>query len=416
MSDFDFVLYNGAVKIIVLGAGASGLFYSLFAASHGHEVLILESNEKAGKKMYITGKGRCNLTNDSSVKECISNVVRNPKFLYSCFSKWNAEDTIAFFNDHGCPVKTERGNRVFPESDKSSDAINCLLRECKKSGVEILFHQKAKSVKKVGNHFLIETENRTFESDALVIATGGKSYPQTGSTGDGYSFAKSFGHQIVYPVAALCPIKIKENPNRGMLELTLKNVSLTAENASFKKTLFGDMEFLPNRITGPISLSMSSLINRIGKVDLHLDFKPALDEQTLDARILREIKAQPNKDVRYLLSRMLPMDILDFFLEKCDVAEDLPLNSLSKDGRKQILHLLKQFPLSFDGLDSIEKGIVTSGGVSVDEINAKNLESKRVPGLYFIGEVLDVDAFTGGFNMQIAFSTAYAAADSLPYE
>lgn len=416
MSDFDFVLYNGAVKIIVLGAGASGLFYSIFAASHGHEVLILESNEKAGKKMYITGKGRCNLTNNSSVKECISNVVRNPKFLYSCFSKWSAEDTIAFFNDHGCPVKTERGNRVFPESDKSSDAINCLLRECKKAGVEILFHQKAKSAKKVGDHFLVETENRTFESDALVIATGGKSYPQTGSTGDGYSFAKGFGHQIVYPVAALCPIKIKEKPSRGMLELALKNVSLTAENASFKKTLFGDLEFLPNRITGPISLSMSSLINRVGKVDLHLDFKPALDEQTLDARILREIKAQPNKDVRYLLSRMLPMDILDFFLEKCDVAEDLPLNSLSKEGRKQILHLLKQFPLSFDGLDSIEKGIVTSGGVSVDEINAKNLESKRVPGLYFIGEVLDVDAFTGGFNMQIAFSTAYAAADSLPYE
>ena len=403
------------MRIIVIGAGASGLFYSAHAASRGHEVLVLESNEKAGKKMYITGKGRCNLTNNSSVRDCVNNVVRNPKFLYSCFSKWSPEDTINYFNEHGCPVKTERGNRVFPESDKSSDAINCLLQECKKGKVEIRYREKALQIKKQGETFFVGTQAGTLKGDVLVIATGGKSYPQTGSTGDGYAFAKGFGHQIVYPVAALCPIRIQEKPSRGMLELTLKNVELTAEKEGFKKTLFGDLEFLPNAITGPIALTMSSLINRIGKVNLRLDFKPALDEEKLDNRIIREVASTPNKDVRHLISRMLPMDMLDFFFAKCPIPEEEQLNSLTKGQRRELVNLLKQFPLTFESLDSIESGIITSGGVSVDEIDAKTMESKRVPNLYFIGEVLDVDAFTGGFNLQIAFSTAYAAADALGY-
>ena len=401
------------MKIIVIGAGASGLFYAAQAASRGHEVMVLESNEKAGKKMYITGKGRCNLTNNSSVRDCINNVVRNPKFLYSCFSKWTPENTIDYFNEHGCPVKTERGNRVFPESDKSSDAINCLLRECKKVGVSIHYEEKVVQAKKEGDRFLVKTKKASYESDALVIATGGKSYPQTGSTGDGFAFAKGFGHQIVYPVPALCPILIEEKPSRGMLELTLKNVELTAENENFRKTLFGDLEFLPDAITGPIALTMSSLINRVGKVRLSLDFKPALNEGKLDARIVREVAAAPNKDVRYLLGRMLPMDMLAFFFAKCSVPEELALNSLMKVQRKELVSLLKKFPLVFVGLNSNEKGIITSGGVSVDEIDAKTMESKRIPNLYFIGEVLDVDALTGGFNLQIAFSTAYAAANSL---
>ncbi|MBO4540934.1 MAG: NAD(P)/FAD-dependent oxidoreductase [Bacilli bacterium] len=403
------------MRITVIGAGASGLFYAAQAASRGHEVILLESNEKAGKKLYLTGKGRCNVTNNSLVRECVNNVVRNPKFLYSCFSKWSPEDTIQFFESRGCPLKSERGNRVFPVSDKSSDIINCLLRECQNNHVEIRYHEKAVKVKKEENQFFVKTERGGVLSDVLVIATGGKSYPQTGSTGDGYAFGKAFGHQVVYPVAALCPIRIAEKPSRGMLELTLKNVELTAEKEEFKKTWFGDLEFLPNAITGPIALTMSSLINRLGEVSLHLDFKPALEEEKLDARIIREVAAQPNKDVRYLLSRMLPMDILDFFFRKCAIQEDLPLNSLTKSQRKELVSLLKRFPLSFEGLDSIEKGIVTSGGIVVDEIDAKTMESKRVEKLYFIGEVLDVDAFTGGFNLQIAFSTAYAAADALGY-
>ncbi len=401
------------MKIIVIGAGAAGLFYAAHAASFDHEVVVLESNEKAGKKMYITGKGRCNLTNHSSVRDCINNVVRNPKFLYSCFSRWSPENTMDYFNEHGCPVKTERGNRVFPESDKSSDAINCLLRECKKEGADIRYNEKVIQAKKEGDRFLIKTKKAIYESDVLVIATGGKSYPQTGSTGDGYAFAKGFGHQIVYPVPALCSILIEEKPSRGMLELTLKNVELKAEKEGFKKALFGDLEFLPDAITGPIALTMSSLINRLGKVKLSLDFKPALDEEKLDARIIREVAATPNKDVHYLASRMLPMDMLDFFFAKCPVPEELPLNSLTKAQRKELVSLLKKFPLTFLGLDSIEKGIITSGGVSVDEVDAKTMESKRVPNLYFIGEVLDVDALTGGFNLQIAFSTAFAAASAL---
>lgn len=401
------------MKIICIGAGASGLFYALWAARFGHDVLLLESNEKAGKKMYITGKGRCNVTNDSSVKEHIQNVVRNPKFLYSAFSKWNAEDTIAFFNDRGCPLKTERGNRVFPVSDKASDVINCLWSECKKAGVRIQYRERVQSAAKENGRFVVKTMHGGYESDLLVIATGGKSYPQTGSTGDGYSFAKAFGHQIVYPVASLCPILIQEKPSRDMLDLTLKNVSLTAENASFKKSLFGDLEFLPNAVSGPIALTMSSLINRVGKVALSLDFKPALDEEKLNNRILREVAGAPNKDIRFLLSTMLPMAMLDFFFAKVNFDQGQALNSLTKEQRKILVASLKRFPLTFLGLDSIEKGIVTSGGVLVDEVNAKSMESKLVPGLYFIGEVLDVDAFTGGFNMQIAFSTAYAAASAL---
>ncbi|MCR5491795.1 MAG: NAD(P)/FAD-dependent oxidoreductase [Bacilli bacterium] len=398
------------MKIICIGAGASGLFFSLNAANNGHEVILLESNERAGRKLAITGKGRCNITNDCPVNEVIEKVLSNPKFLYSAVAGFSPRDAIEWFNAHGCELKTERGNRVFPVSDQSSDVVNALLRECDKAGVKIIYRQKVTSIRQSEEGFKVFTKDRAYAAEKVVIATGGKSYPLTGSTGDGYAFALSFHHSIVPPVSALCPIKIKERIDPKMTTLTLKNVALTASAEKFHKTLFGDMEFLPNAITGPISLSMSSLINRKGYVELSLDFKPALDNEKLNNRILREISETPNESVMHLIRTLLPSDIIPFFVQHAGTPTAKQLNSFTKEDRAKLVRDLKAFPLTYDGLDGIEKGIVTSGGVSTKEINSKTMESKLVPGLYFIGEVIDVDAFTGGFNLQIALSTAYAAA------
>ena len=259
-------------------------------------------------------------------------------------------------------------------------------------------------------------KDKTYEADRLVIATGGLSYPSTGSTGDGYKFAKQFGHTVIEPKSALCPIKIKETIRHEMLDLTLKNVSLTCRNDSFSRTIFGDLEFLPGSITGPIVLSMSSLINRVGDVKMYLDLKPALDEEKLDKRLLREIENNPNKDVKYLLSTLLPGSLIEFFTENTGTDTTVVLNSLKKEKRLKLLNDLKRFELTFMGLESIDKGIVTSGGVDAGEIDPKTMGSRICEDLYFIGEVLDVDALTGGFNLQIALSTAYSCAVSMKQE
>ena len=400
-------------KIICIGAGASGLFFALNCADEDHEVMLIDSNSKVGRKMYISGKGRCNITNDCDVKEFISNVVRNPRFLYSAINSFKPADTIAFFNEHGCPLKTERGNRVFPVSDRAADIIDCLYNECKKRKVKFCFEEKVKTVNRNTDGFMIRTDKKEYQCDRLIIATGGKSYPLTGSTGDGYNFAKQFGHEIIELKSALCPLRIKEKINKELLDLTLKNVALTASNTHFKKTIFGDLEFLPGSITGPIALSMSSLINREQDIKLTLDLKPALDEATLDKRLLREIDKEPNKDVRYLLNTLLPKPFIPFFLNNTATDPTVVLNSFSKTMRQQLLKDLKHLPLSYAGLEDIEKGIVTSGGVDVKQIDPKTMESKLCKGLYFIGEVLDVDAFTGGFNLQIALATGYSCAKAI---
>ena len=260
---------------------------------------------------------------------------------------------------------------------------------------------------------MIRTDKKEYQCDRLIIATGGKSYPLTGSTGDGYAFAREFGHEIIELKSALCPLRIKEKINKELLDLTLKNVALTASNSHFKKTIFGDLEFLPGSITGPIALSMSSLINREQDIKLTLDLKPALDEATLDKRLLREIDKEPNKDVRYLLNTLLPKPFIPFFLNNTATDPTVILNSFSKTMRQQLLKDLKHLPLSYAGLEDIEKGIVTSGGVDVKQIDPKTMESKLCKGLYFIGEVLDVDAFTGGFNLQIALATGYSCAKAI---
>ena len=401
------------VKIVCIGAGASGLFFALNCADDDHEVVLLDSNRKAGRKMYISGKGRCNITNNCDTKGFIRNVIRNPKFLYGAINRFKPSDTIDFFNEHGCPLKTERGNRVFPMSDKSSDIIDCLVKECRKKKVDIRFEQKVTKIEKKDDYFIIFTKDQKYIADKLVIATGGKSYPSTGSPGDGYLFAKQFGHTITELKSALCPIRIRESISNDMLKMTLKNVSLTAKNDHFSKTIFGDMEFLKGCITGPIVLSMSSLINRETDMELSLDFKPALDEKKLDNRLLREIQGSPNKDVRHLLTTLLPREIIGFFIENTDTDPELPLHSLTKETRQQLLNDLKHFCLSYQGLEDIDKGIVTSGGVDVNEIDPKTMGSKLCKDLYFIGEVLDVDALTGGFNLQIALSTAYSCAQGI---
>ena len=401
---------NTKTRIICIGAGASGLFFALNAKNDENEVILIDSNSKVGRKMYISGKGRCNITNNCDSRQFINNVVRNPKFLYSAINRFTPADTISFFNEHDCPLKTERGNRVFPVSDRSSDIIDCLFRECRRRKVDIRFDEKAEKIVKEENIYRVICKNNTYEADRLVIATGGKSYPSTGSTGDGYKFAREFGHKITELKSALCPIRIKEVIRHNMLDLTLRNVSLTCRSNRFDKTLFGDLEFLPGSISGPIALSMSSLINRLDEVEMYLDLKPALDEEKLDKRLLREIEKNPNRDLRYLLGTLLPSSFIEFFVENSATDTTLILNSLTKEKRLKLLNDLKHFKLTYEGLEDIEKGIVTSGGVDVGEIDPKTMESKISKGLYFIGEVLDVDAFTGGFNLQIALSTAYSCA------
>ena len=403
-------------KIICIGAGASGLFFALNCADENNEVILIDSNSKVGRKMYISGKGRCNITNDCDVKEFIQNVIRNPKFLYSAINRFKPSDTIEFFNSHGCALKTERGKRVFPVSDKAADIIDCLFFEGKRRGVKYLFEKKIDEVYRKDDKFYVKGNAFEYEADKLVIATGGLSYPSTGSTGDGYLFAQNFGHQIVETKSALCPLKIKEKINPEMMKLTLKNVELKAESGNFKKSIFGDLEFLNNAITGPIALSMSSLINRLEEVKLSLDLKPALDENKLDERLLRDIAKNPNKDVRYLLKALLPGEFIDFFIINSGIDPDMILNSLSRDNRLKIVHELKNFKLTYLDLEDISKGIVTSGGVDVSQIDPKTMESKLIKDLYFIGEVLDVDALTGGFNLQIALSTGYACAMAIRVE
>ncbi len=399
--------------IICIGAGASGSFFALNCADERHEVLLFDSNAKAGRKMYISGKGRCNITNDCSVKDFISHVVRNPRFLYSSISRFSPADTIDFFNGHGCPLKTERGDRVFPISDKSSDIIDCLVRECRKNGVKFCFDQTVTKIRKEEDGFIVFTKEKEYHCDRLIIASGGRSYSSTGSKGDGYRFAKQFGHEVVELKPALCPLRIKERIHKEMLKLTLKNVSLTAENGKFRKTIFGDLEFLPGSVTGPIALSMSSFINREQGIGLSLDLKPALDEEKLDKRLLRQIGETPNEDVGYLLKQLLPNDFIGFFVENTGTDTGIRLNSLNKESRMKLLRDLKRFELTYEGPEDIEKGIVTSGGVDVRQIDPRTMESKLCKGLYFIGEVLDVDALTGGFNLQCALSTGYSCAEAI---
>ena len=403
------------MKVCVIGGGAAGMMAAIKIAEKGHFVTLFEKNEKLGKKIYITGKGRCNVTNAVTGPEFLSNVVSNPKFVMSSEVRFNSDDTRAFFENLGVELKIERGNRVFPVSDKSSDIIKALERGMNRNGVTVKLNTKVDSLV-VGDGEVrgVVVNGKTLEFDRVVVATGGISYPSTGSTGDGYKFAKDSGHQIVEPVQALVPILIKDKDLLTLEGLSLKNVVLSAflGKKEIKRTEIGEMMFAGESITGPLVLSMSSFINRcdFDKLKLYIDFKPALNDYTLENRIDREIQNLGAKTVSSLMWTLLPKNMANIFLKRVNIAYNKKANQLSHDERQKIIGLLKHFDISPKSLEGFSSAVVTSGGVSVKNISPKNMESKLVKGLYYVGEVLDIDALTGGFNLQLAFSTAVACA------
>lgn len=400
-------------KVIVIGGGAAGLFAAYASANAGNEVILIEKNEKLGKKMYITGKGRCNLTNEVSPEDFLKNVVTNPKFLFSSIYSFSPEKTMEFFENSGLKLKTERGNRVFPLSDKASDVTKTLERKCLSAGVKIILNTEVRSLNiSDGKIHGVVTDSERLNSDSVIVCTGGVSYPLTGSTGDGYVFAENAGHTVTEPKPSLVGIEIKGDFCKKLQGLSLKNVNLTAKSG--EKILFsemGEMLFTHFGISGPIVLSCSCNINKISpnKVDLFLDFKPALTRDDLERRFLREFKENNLKTVFSVMCSALPKAVIPFVLAAAGVSESKKCSEITLTERKNIINTLKSFNMKINSLRPIEEAIVTSGGVNVKEINPKTMESKLVKGLFFAGEVLDVDAYTGGFNMQTAFSTGFAA-------
>lgn len=407
------------MQVAIIGAGAAGLFAAGLLSQQGHSVTIFDGNDKCGKKLYITGKGRCNLTNDCDVPTFLQHVVHGDKFLRSAITRFTPQDCQAFFDSQGLALKIERGNRVFPASDKASDVTKILQQFCRSCRFKLANPVKSIGIEKetAGStmmeqkvQFKVKTASETLCFDKVFIATGGKSYPATGSTGDGYRFAKQFGHTIVAPAPALVPIQLKDTFVHDLEGVSLKNVTLTAIADGKEIKQFGEMLFTSDGISGPIVLTMSSYINRSEKVQLSLDLKPALTEVQLDARLLREFETAKNRNVGNVLRTLLPQALVPIFLQVANISDEKKIHSVTVSDRKSIIALLKAFPLTYKKLYPIEAAVVTAGGVNLKEIDPKTMESKLQKGLYFIGEVLDVDALTGGFNLQIAFSTAYAAA------
>lgn len=405
-------------KVIVVGGGAAGMFAAIFAAYNGNEVHIYEKNEKLGKKLFITGKGRCNITNASDMETLFASVVTNAKFLYSSFSGYTNQNVIAFFEELGVATKVERGNRVFPVSDHSSDVIAGLTRKLHELGVEIHLHKGVRQV--VGNtqfeYIVLENGQKVF-GDACIIATGGCSYQTTGSTGDGYQFAKKLGHQVTELLPALVPLVIREDYIKQLQGLSLRNVTATIWDG--KKKLyedFGEMLFTHYGVSGPLMLSASSYIGaqvQDHPLSLVLDLKPALTVEQLDQRVLRDFEENCNKQFKNAITKLFPAKLIPVILELCPMDPEKKVNLISKEERQQFVHLIKHFEMTITGLGEFKEAIITKGGVNVKEIRPSTMESKLVSGVYFVGEVLDLDALTGGFNLQIAWSTAYAAGSSI---
>lgn len=400
------------MKTIVIGAGAAGTIAAHFAAMSGDSVTVIEKNEKIGKKIYITGKGRCNLTNDCDADEFMKNVVTNGRFLYGALSDFLPCDTKEFFISNGLKLKTERGNRVFPLSDKSSDVIKTLAEVLKKDGVTVRFNETVKKIiVKDGCVKKIVTDIGEYSCDKAVVATGGYSYRSTGSTGDGYEFARAVGHTVIPIKPALVPIKT-EGGFPDISGLTLKNVALKAYSGG-KKIVdeFGELLFTHTGVSGPIVLTASSKLNKsdLKNISLCIDLKPALDEETLDKRVRQDFVKFSKKQLKNSLGDLLPSSFIERFVRATGVDPEKRVDDINKNERRQIVSTLKNFPLNFSGFADINEAIVTSGGVSTKEIDPKTMESKLVKGLYFAGEVIDVDALTGGFNLQIAFATGARA-------
>lgn len=413
-------------KILIIGGGAAGMAAAAFLGEKKHQVHLFEKNEKLGKKLFITGKGRCNVTNTCDEETFFKSVVSNPKFLYSAFYGFTNQDVISYFEKLGLPLKEERGGRIFPKSDHSSDVIKVLERRMKELDVKIHLGSEVQEVlieetegEKAVTGVLL-SNGQTVQGDRVIVATGGMSYQTTGSTGDGYRFAKDAGHRVTDLRCALVPMETKEEYVTRMQGLALKNVSFTVKDG--KKVLyqdFGELLFTHFGISGPLVLTASSYIGKkLEKKELqgYIDLKAALTEEQLDARILREFEAGINKQFKNVISGMFPSKMFPVILELCKIPAEKKVNEITKGERLDFIYLVKHFPVTITGLREFREAIITQGGVKTGEINPKTMESKKVNGLYFIGEVLDLDAVTGGFNLQIAWSTARAAAEFIEEE
>lgn len=395
---------------IVIGGGAAGMMSAIAAARSGSRVLLLERNGRLGKKLLITGKGRCNVTNDCSAQDVLQNVPRNGRFLYSAMTAFPPERAKTFFEENGCPLKTERGNRVFPQSDKAQSVLTSLERSMREAGVEIRGERAVHILTRENRVSGVQTENGSFAAKWVILATGGVSYPATGSTGDGYAMAKELGHTVVEPVGNLVPLEIAGDDCPDMQGLSLRNVGVKLLNDKGKILYqdFGELLFTHFGVSGPTVLSASCHLKG-ESCRLVLDLKPALNGGKLDARILRDLDMYRNRTMENALTDLLPRSMIPVVLRRLEIPAGLQANALTKQKRRELVDLLKSFSLSVLGKRPVSEAIITSGGIRVSEIDPKTMESKRIPGLYFAGEIIDCDAYTGGFNLQIAWATAVAA-------
>ncbi len=410
-------------KVIIIGAGAAGIMAAVSSALNGHTVSIYEKNDRIGRKLYITGKGRCNITNAADMKTIMENVVNNSKFLYSAFKQFDNQDVVEMLENAGCPTKVERGNRVFPVSDKSSDVIKAFQKILSELSVEV-------NLKAEVNSLIIEDSickgiklaDKSIYADAVIVATGGRSYPGTGSTGDGYRFAKNAGHKVGKLYPSLVPFTLEEKEEIKQLQgLSLKNVAVEIYDGDkniYKD--FGEMLFTHFGISGPTLISASSyaverIIDDKKKLRIVIDLKPALDNEKLDARLLRDFESAKNKQLKNVLPKLLPLKLIPEVLRQADLKEDIKICNITRKERLKLLYALKNLSYTIDGVRGFEEAIITKGGVDVSDINPKTMESRLITSLYFVGEVLDIDALTGGYNLQVAWSTGYVAGGNIEY-
>ncbi len=410
-------------KVIIIGAGAAGIMAAVSSALNGHTVSIYEKNDRIGRKLYITGKGRCNITNAADMKTIMENVVNNSKFLYSAFKQFDNQDVVEMLENAGCPTKVERGNRVFPVSDKSSDVIKAFQKILSELSVEV-------NLKAEVNSLIIEDSickgiklaDKSIYADAVIVATGGRSYPGTGSTGDGYRFAKNSGHKVGKLYPSLVPFTLEEKEEIKQLQgLSLKNVAVEIYDGDkniYKD--FGEMLFTHFGISGPTLISASSyaverIIDDKKKLRIVIDLKPALDNEKLDARLLRDFESAKNKQLKNVLPKLLPLKLIPEVLRQADLKEDIKICNITRKERLKLLYALKNLSYTIDGVRGFEEAIITKGGVDVSDINPKTMESRLITSLYFVGEVLDIDALTGGYNLQVAWSTGYVAGGNIEY-
>ena len=410
-------------NVIVIGGGPAGMMAAITAAEYGNNVTIIEKNSDFGKKLLITGKGRCNITSSLYMSEFIKNTPGNGQFLYSAFQNYTNTDIIDFLKNQGLEVKEERGNRIFPVTDKSIDVLNCFKSKINELKIKKLFNTRVQKILVQNGEVLgVRTEKEIIQTDKIILATGGKSYPLTGSTGDGYLIAKNIGHKVTEIRPSLVPLVIYEkNECKEMQGLSLRNVGIKIIDESKNKLIyedFGEMIFTHFGISGPTILSGSAHLVRYKEIDnlmkeqkikLQIDLKPALTEEQLDERILRDFKEFKNKQFKHALDKLLPQKMIPIVIKKTKINEEKRVNEITKEERRNLVIVLKKFELTIKDFRPLEEAIITSGGINIKEINPKTMESKLVKGLYFAGEIMDVDSYTGGFNLQIAYSTGYTA-------